>query len=68
MLPHIKKRATGGEDAYFTTIDKSVIGLADGVGGWNKKGVNPALFSRELCSNFNDKYENLRHLKNNLVV
>ena len=50
--PHPKKVEKGGEDAYFVSADDSVVGMADGVGGWNKKGVDPALFSNELCTNF----------------
>lgn len=36
------------EDAYFST--RNCFGLADGVGGWIKHGVNPADFSHELMS------------------
>jgi serine/threonine protein phosphatase PrpC len=52
MIPHIKKRDKGGEDAYVISPDNSMIAMADGVGGWNKKGVDPALFSNELCRHF----------------
>jgi serine/threonine protein phosphatase PrpC len=42
-----------GEDAYFSsgTPRYSCFGVADGVGGWNTLGVNPALFSNELMQN-----------------
>ena len=56
--PHLKKVEKGGEDAYFITEDDSVVGMADGVGGWNKKGIDPALFSNELCANFKQIYQN----------
>ena len=46
-IPHDEKRYKGGEDAY-TTID-SLIAVADGVGGWAEKGVDPGLFSKQLC-------------------
>ena len=62
MIPHIDKRDKGGEDALFVTNDFSVIAVADGVGGWNKKGVDPALFSNELTRRFKDHYHNLRHI------
>ena len=46
-LPHIEKRAKGGEDAYY--INSNILAVADGVGGWNSQGVDPALYSKELC-------------------
>jgi len=44
-----------GEDAFFIShVGRSrrhvVLGLADGVGGWQDQGVNPAYFSRGLCA------------------
>jgi protein phosphatase PTC7 len=62
MLPHSKKIGKGGEDAYVISPDKTMVAMADGVGGWNKKGVDPALFSNELCSNFLKNYCNLRQI------
>uniref|UniRef100_A0A7S0QYV8 Protein phosphatase n=1 Tax=Pyramimonas obovata TaxID=1411642 RepID=A0A7S0QYV8_9CHLO len=50
-LPHPNKVATGGEDALMIHVRKSgggSIAVADGVGGWNAKGVNPANYSRCL--------------------
>lgn len=33
----------GGEDAHFITdVGGGAIGVADGVGGWQESGVNPA--------------------------
>ena len=43
-IPHDKKRAKGGEDAFLASSDLLVV--ADGVGGWASKGVDPALFSK----------------------
>lgn len=40
----------GGEDAYFIEDAIGVVGVADGVGGWSSKGVDPGLFSRELMA------------------
>jgi len=68
MIPHIEKRDKGGEDAYVVTKDNAVIAVADGVGGWNKKGVDPALFSNELTRHFKSKYENMRQLSSKVVV
>ena len=48
--------------------------MADGVGGWNDHGVDPGLFSRELCINVWEEFKKLRvennyrlNLKNMLV-
>lgn len=38
------------------------MAVADGVGGWNDRGVDPALFSRELCKNLRNSF--LDHLGN----
>mmetsp|Transcript_44260 Transcript_44260/g.42958 ORF Transcript_44260/g.42958 Transcript_44260/m.42958 type:complete len:168 (+) Transcript_44260:206-709(+) len=34
-----------------------MIAVADGVGGWNDRGVDPALFSKELCQHVIDNYQ-----------
>lgn len=51
---HESTRVDCGEDAFFALDSQccSVLGIADGVGGWNSFGVNPALFAWELmeCS------------------
>ena len=60
MIPHVDKRDKGGEDAYVVSADMSLIAVADGVGGWNRRGVDPALFSNELCGHLKTKYENAR--------
>ncbi|KAG2584391.1 probable protein phosphatase 2C 1 isoform X2 [Panicum virgatum] len=52
LIPHPRKAASGGEDAFFANSDDSgVFAIADGVSGWAQKDVNPALFSRELMRN-----------------
>ncbi|PKU84559.1 putative protein phosphatase 2C 1 [Dendrobium catenatum] len=52
LIPHPAKVHTGGEDAFFVSISKGgVLAIADGVSGWAERGVNPALFSRELMAN-----------------
>jgi protein phosphatase PTC7 len=45
-IPHYKKKETGGEDS-FLIIDDLVM-VADGVGGWAGKGIDPSLYSKEL--------------------
>jgi len=56
MLPHVKKKAKGGEDAYVISPDLSMVAMADGVGGWNRKGIDPALFSNELVKHYLNNY------------
>ncbi|XP_008672857.1 probable protein phosphatase 2C 1 isoform X1 [Zea mays] len=52
LIPHPRKAASGGEDAFFANSDAGgVFAIADGVSGWAEKNVNPALFSRELMRN-----------------
>lgn len=38
-----------GEDSYFLT--PNLVGIADGVGGWNENGVDPGEISRSLMRN-----------------
>lgn len=38
-----------GEDSFFLT--PTVVGVADGVGGWNENGVDPGKISRSLMRN-----------------
>ncbi len=48
----------GGEDAYFINDDKRVVGIADGVGGWAARGIDPGIYSRELMNFANIAVEN----------
>ena len=45
-IPHIRKRAKGGEDAFFvaSTSPVAACGVADGVGGWAAENVDPRLY------------------------
>lgn len=46
-LPHPDKVSYGGEDAHFiSNTGGGALGVADGVGGWQESGVNPAEYSR----------------------
>lgn len=47
MIPHDDKVHKGGEDAL--TVSPTLMAVADGVGGWADKGVDPGLFSKQLC-------------------
>ena len=46
IIPHDDKIHRGGEDSADST--DTVLAVADGVGGWATKGINPGLFSAEL--------------------
>ncbi|GLE08723.1 hypothetical protein PINS_up020086 [Pythium insidiosum] len=38
-----------GEDSFF--VSTNIVGVADGVGGWNENGVDPGAISRSLMKN-----------------
>lgn len=40
-----------GEDAHFILEEANAIGVADGVGGWSKRGIDSGEYSRELMRN-----------------
>lgn len=40
-----------GEDSFF--VSPAIVGVADGVGGWNENGVDPGEISRSLMRNAN---------------
>jgi protein phosphatase PTC7 len=65
-IPHYSKRDKGGEDALAT--HEGMLAVADGVGGWNEVGVDPAKYSNELCANIKREFlksghQNYAHLK-----
>lgn len=54
-----KSRVESGQDAYFVssvgdplpdTIGQTAFAIADGVGGWTDRGIDPADFSHGLCA------------------
>lgn len=55
MIPHYKKKQTGGEDSFLVCDD--LVMVADGVGGWAGKGIDPGKFSRELRDHIKEEYE-----------
>jgi len=57
-LPHPDKAHRGGEDAYLVSSPThSTIAIADGVGSWDKRGVNPKHFAEEILSTI---YESIK--------
>ncbi len=57
IIPHDQKKFRGGEDAA-STIDTMLV-VADGVGGWANKGVNPGLYSRKLTETITATFEGM---------
>ena len=50
-IPNPRKAHRGGEDSYLVSSPtNSTIAVADGVGGWESKGVNPRAFADELLT------------------
>ncbi|KDP38810.1 hypothetical protein JCGZ_04967 [Jatropha curcas] len=50
-LPKDDKERPQGEDAHFICKEKLTIGVADGVGGWARKGVDAGIYARRLMEN-----------------
>ncbi|CAL5443059.1 unnamed protein product [Camellia sinensis] len=50
-IPKSKKLNPLGEDAYFICDEKQTIGVADGIGGWAKKGIDAGVYAQELMAN-----------------
>ncbi|CAD7953288.1 unnamed protein product [Amoebophrya sp. A25] len=48
-MPHPDKAHKGGEDAMM--LLERMAGVADGVGGWSRRGVDPGEYSRALLKN-----------------
>ena len=48
VIPHPAKVAKGGEDAFIFDDSTSMFGVADGVGGSARNGIDPGAFSREV--------------------
>ena len=47
--PKFDKRWKGGEDAMLVSDNQKLIMVADGVGGWTKKDVDPGKYSKFLA-------------------
>ena len=48
ILPHPDKVDRGGEDGFFINDELSALGIADGVGSWYSRGVDPGIYARKL--------------------
>ncbi|XP_062094002.1 probable protein phosphatase 2C 55 [Humulus lupulus] len=47
---YIPKDEIIGEDAHFVCEDKQIIGVADGIGGWAKRGIDAGEYARQLMN------------------
>ncbi|XP_019184557.1 PREDICTED: probable protein phosphatase 2C 55 [Ipomoea nil] len=50
-IPKHNRAKPLGEDSHFVCSEAQTIGVADGVGGWAKRGIDAGEYSRELMSN-----------------
>ena len=48
ILPHPDKADRGGEDGFFINNELNALGVADGVGSWYSRGIDPGIYAREL--------------------
>eukprot|EP01121_Diplochlamys_sp_Union-15-3_P007511 TRINITY_DN1912_c0_g2_i3.p1 TRINITY_DN1912_c0_g2~~TRINITY_DN1912_c0_g2_i3.p1 ORF type:complete len:114 (-),score=16.62 TRINITY_DN1912_c0_g2_i3:483-824(-) len=48
QIPHPAKKEKKGEDAAFITENGLCMGVFDGVGEWNTRGINPREYSEKL--------------------
>ena len=48
LVPHPDKK--DGEDAFYASSRQQTLGVADGVGGSKREGVDPGAFSRRLLA------------------
>jgi len=64
QLPHPEKEYKGGEDGYFAT--NYAIGVADGVGSYARKGMDPGKFAKNImdeCEKYLEEHPDLEELK-----
>ena len=48
--PKFDKRHKGGEDGFSISASQRMIMVADGVGGWTTRGVDPGKYAKFLCN------------------
>ena len=49
-IPKDNELKPRGEDAHFICVEENTIGVADGVSGWAKRGVDAGEYARELIT------------------
>ncbi|KAL3530997.1 hypothetical protein ACH5RR_010319 [Cinchona calisaya] len=50
-FPKEGKEYSQGDDAHFISLDTQTIGVADGVGGWSRRGIDAGKYARDLMKN-----------------
>ncbi|XP_020548973.1 probable protein phosphatase 2C 55 [Sesamum indicum] len=50
-IPKDNPKKPRGEDAHFISTEEQTIGVADGVGGWAKFGIDGGEYARQLMMN-----------------
>ncbi|KAL3517940.1 hypothetical protein ACH5RR_020529 [Cinchona calisaya] len=50
-LPKDDSKKPEGDDAHFVSLEAQTFGVADGVGGWIKKGIDASKYARDLMMN-----------------
>eukprot|EP00746_Dinoflagellata_sp_MGD_P000053 gnl/MRDRNA2_/MRDRNA2_100099_c0_seq1.p1 gnl/MRDRNA2_/MRDRNA2_100099_c0~~gnl/MRDRNA2_/MRDRNA2_100099_c0_seq1.p1 ORF type:complete len:483 (+),score=77.56 gnl/MRDRNA2_/MRDRNA2_100099_c0_seq1:60-1508(+) len=69
MLPHPEKEK--GEDACFVRVNEQgggIIGVADGVGGYNDLGIDPGNYARMLSFHASEAHDSGLHPKALMAV
>jgi len=59
LNPMFEKRYRFGEDAYVAK--ERFICVTDGVGGWQRKLVDPGLFTKEFVQHMSKLYDNKQY-------
>ncbi|KAJ0045596.1 hypothetical protein Pint_04748 [Pistacia integerrima] len=50
-LPEDEDSLPLGQDVHSVCQEKQTFGVVDGVGGWNKRGIDSGVYARELMTN-----------------
>ncbi|OUZ99790.1 Protein phosphatase 2C (PP2C)-like domain [Macleaya cordata] len=66
-IPKDNVKKPQGEDAHFISQDECTVGVADGVGGWAKCGIDSGEYSRQLMSNSLISVQNQLHQTGSVV-
>jgi len=59
QIPHPNKAEFGGEDSYFICSDGTALGVADGVGEWEKLGLSTRPMADQLMCCTSDAAEGI---------
>ncbi|KAK6149103.1 hypothetical protein DH2020_016628 [Rehmannia glutinosa] len=54
-IPKDNPKRPRGDDAHFISAEEQTIGVADGIGGWIKSGIDGGEYARQLMFNSTNK-------------